>query len=279
MKFVYFGYDFMLGGVRRLMEDGHELAGIFTFECDNIFNFNRDTQALANELAVPLSLAPPQAADIKALLDADAGVFLAAGYPFKIPPVPEDRAYALNLHPSYLPKGRGLMPTPHILMHAPEAAGMSLHKMTEDFDAGDILWQEKFTLGPQETVETYSGRVALKAPEVFSEIFKDLPEYWQNARPQNAAEAARFPMPDDAMRTLDWDRPVEEIDRQARAFGRFGVLAPLEGELQTVYDLDVWAEPHSLPPGRIAARLSREIIIAARDGFVCLKEGDFAGPV
>ena len=49
MKFVYFGYDFMLGTVHRLLDDGHELAGIFSFPCDNVFNFNVETTALAKK--------------------------------------------------------------------------------------------------------------------------------------------------------------------------------------------------------------------------------------
>ena len=50
MKFVYFGYDMMLGCARRLIADGHQLAGIFTFPCDNVFNFNIETVALARQL-------------------------------------------------------------------------------------------------------------------------------------------------------------------------------------------------------------------------------------
>ena len=74
------------------------------------------------------------------------------------------------------------------------------------------------------------------------------------------------------MRTLDWTQPVARIDHTARAFGRYGSLARIDGVLHVVYAADMWEETHALPPGTVAARLSREIIIAASDGYVLLKD-------
>lgn len=272
MKFVYFGYDFMLDGVKRLLAEGHELAGVFTFECDNIFNFNREIIALAQDLGVKIVLGKPEDLHLDYFLDHGAECFLAAGYPFKIPPVPGDRAYAINLHPSLLPLGRGIMPSPYIIMHHPEAAGVTLHKMSQAFDAGDILHQEAFKISPRESVETLSARVALRGPDILSMVMADLPQYWNKAKPQNHKKALHFPPPDDRMRTLGWSAGVEHIDKTARAFGRYGSLAHFDDSLWVVYALGVWQERHSLTPGSVACRQSREIVIAAKDGFVCLTD-------
>lgn len=59
MKFVYFGYDFMLESVQRLLSEGHEPIGVFSFECDNVFNFNVKTRELAERLDIPFSLKKP----------------------------------------------------------------------------------------------------------------------------------------------------------------------------------------------------------------------------
>ncbi len=271
MKFVYFGYDFMLPAVRRLIKDGHELVGIFSFECDNIFNFNTETLALAQELDIPVIMSKPQDVHIDSLIDEGCEVFLSAGYPYKIPPPDEDQAYAMNLHPSYLPMGRGLMPTPTIIMHAPEAAGLSLHKLTANFDEGDIIYQEELPISAAETVETYSARIAMHAPELLSRVMKGLPRYWEKAQKQDKSEATYFPTPDNDMRTLDWGKPVAEIKKTARAFGCFGSLCTIEEQLLVVYDMDVWQEEHDLEPGTIAHKEARILIIVASDGFVCLK--------
>ncbi|MCD8497396.1 MAG: hypothetical protein LRZ85_04530 [Alphaproteobacteria bacterium] len=175
MKFVYFGYDFMLPTVQRLIAEGHELLGLLSFECDNVFNFNTACRDFAEHLGIPFTFSKAEPDHITGFIEKGAEVFLAAGYPYKVPPVPEGKAYGINLHPSYLPKGRGIMPTPHIIMGAFEAAGITIHKMTDRFDYGDILLQEKINITPREDVETYSARIALKAPDMLSAVFRDLP--------------------------------------------------------------------------------------------------------
>lgn len=271
MKFVYFGYDFMLGSVLRLIREGHELIGIFSFPCDNIFNFNARTQALALELDIPYSESKPLPLDIQAYQSQGCEVFFSAGYPYKIPPIPDD-VYGINFHPSLLPQGRGIMPTPTILMHHPEASGVSVHKLTQNFDEGDILIQRAIPLSTHDDVETLSSRIALCAPDIISGVFARLPDLWRDAKPQDPVKASYFPMPDEAMRTLDWKKSVAEIECTGRAFGRFGALARLQGKLWAVYNFKGWVEPHSYRPGDVACILSREIVIAVKDGFICLKD-------
>jgi methionyl-tRNA formyltransferase len=272
MKFIYCGYDFMLGAARRLIADGHELAGVLTFPCDNVFNFNAETLELARETGVPVLTEKPRPPHIEDLIDAGARCFFAAGYLYKIPPIDETRAYGVNLHPSLLPLGRGIMPVLSILMRHPEASGLTLHKLAPAFDAGEILAQENLAVGPRETVESLSARMALRAPDMVSSVMADLTGYWAKAKPQDESKALHFPPPDDAMRLLDWAKPVEEIDRTARAFGRYGSLARFDDALWAVYAHDVWKEKHGLKPGAVALRQNRMLVIAAADGFVCLKD-------
>ena len=279
MKCVYFGYDFMIGCARRLLEDGHTLAGIFTFPCDNVFNFNGECLALAQQLNIPITQDKPQPADIDFFINQGVECFISAGYPFKIPPIDPLRACGINIHPSLLPQGRGLMPTPYILTQHPEIAGFTIHKLSNEFDKGDILHQMAIPVSDQETVETLSARIALRAPDMLSMVLSDLPFYWSEAKPQNERKASYFPPPTETMRTLDWSQSVQEIDKTARAFGRYGSLAQFDGDLWVVYDHDVWAERHHHKPGNVVLRLSREVTIAAKDGYVCLKEFHRAGVI
>jgi methionyl-tRNA formyltransferase len=272
MKFVYFGYDFMLGSVQRLLRDGHQLLGIFSFPCDNVFNYNEQTLALAKQLNVPVRLDKPTKYDIDFYLQKGCECFLSAGYPFKIPPIDETRAKGINVHPSLLPQARGLMPTPHIILNHPQASGMTVHKLTQKFDQGDILHQTPLPLNERETVETLSARIAMRAPDILSMIFSDLQTYCKDAKPQNEKKSSYFNPPTDEMRLLDWNSNVEKIDRTARAFGRYGSLAKFDNDLWVVYAHDAWKEKHNMKPGTVALKLSREIVIAAKDGFVCLKE-------
>lgn len=271
MKFVYFGYDFMLPAVQHLVAQGHELLGILSFECDNVFNFNTACEGYAQALGIPFTLSKAEPDHITTFLGKGAQVFLAAGYPYKIPPVPE-RAYGVNLHPSFLPKGRGIMPTPYIILGAHEAAGITLHKMTDRFDYGDILLQQKFNVSPAEDVETYSARISLAAPDILARAFADMPGFWAKAQAQSDVTASHFKAPDEALRSFRFEMSVEEITRIARAFGHYGSLTHLGDDRLVVYNLAGWIEAHRQRPGTLAAVMSRELVVAAQDGFVVLKE-------
>ena len=272
MKFVYFGYDFLLDSVHALRARGHELVGIYSFECDNVFNFNAKTTALAKELDIPFSLKKPMPIDIDAFFAQGVECFFSGGYLYKIPPIDEDKAFAINFHPSLLPRGRGMMPSPTILMHEPDAAGFTIHKMVEDFDAGDILMQKPIELSDHDDIETYCAKLVMQAPEAICEIVGNIGYHWSMAPPQDHSKATTFPTPDEEMRTLDWSTSNDFLTKKGRAFGRFGCLASFDNRRWAVYNFKCWDEPHDYKPGEIAAVLSREVVIATRDGFAILKE-------
>lgn len=272
MKFVFFGYDFLYDTVTQLLEEGHEMLALFTFACDNVFNFNTRVLDLARAQGAMIFETKPTLVQIDDLTERGAEIFIAGGYPHKIPVPDEARAYAVNIHPSYLPRGRGLMPTPQIMMGAYEAAGFTIHKLTDEFDAGDILYQEKFTITPHDTVETYSARVAMHVPDALSKIMAQPKLFWDSAQPQNYLHAETFDPPTDEMRTFNWNKPLEENLKIARAFGRYGTIARSGEYVFISYDVSGWHENHGNRPGDIVLQMSREIIIAVDDGFLCLKD-------
>ena len=55
---------------------------------------------------------------------------------------------ALNLHPSLLPKYRGMSPQHWPIIHGDDAMGVTVHLMEKVVDTGNIIAQEKITLGP-----------------------------------------------------------------------------------------------------------------------------------
>lgn len=272
ISFAYFGYDVMLPVVEALRAAGHKLSAVFTFPCDGRFNFNEATIKLAADLSIPVYQQRPTEKDIKACIDAGVTCFMAAGYPWKIPAIDPTRAFGFNIHPSYLPLGRGMMPTPYILLDHPAAAGYTLHTLSDKFDGGAILTQRQLPLASDETVETYTARIAMGAAKDAVAVMADLPAAFKAAAPQDEAKARHFPPPTDALRTIDWRYSVGRIVKISRAYGRYGCLAPVEGHLLAVYALDAWAEVHNHAPGSVVYRQRTNMVIAAADGFVCLKD-------
>lgn len=277
MKFVFFGYDFSLPIAQRLCEEGHELLNVYSFPCDERFNFNRQLRILAHRHNAPFSEERINEAAVKRLINKGAEVFVVAGYPFKVPEIDETRACGINIHPALLPRCRGIMPAPWIIMEEPQAAGITLHKLASKIDAGDILLQQAIKIGDDSDVEELSARCMMIAPDMAAQVLDDLPSYWQKAQKQDESKASSYSEPNETMRSLNWHEGVESVDRTYRAFGRFGALARIEGKTYAVYDLKTWAESHNYQPGHLVLALSREIVIAASDGFACLKDFEALG--
>lgn len=283
MKFCFFGYDFSLDIAQRLMADGHTLLKIFTFPCDNAFVFNTSTVAFADTMGIPLQDTAATKQDIDDLLHAGCSVFLAAGYPYKIPQPEGTGIYAINIHPAKLPRARGIMPLPYILLDEPQAAGFTIHKMSGQFDAGDILYQESIAVDDFTDIETLSSRIALRLPDVMSAVMANLPQYWTQATPQDEAKAGHYPVPSETLRSLDWNNTVDGLLKLERAFGRFGTLAVIKPDhgaslKLAIFQFGGWKDNHTHACGTVLRLLPREIVIAVKDGFVCLKDFQILTP-
>ncbi|NCT41065.1 MAG: hypothetical protein GW778_05340 [Alphaproteobacteria bacterium] len=263
----------MLPIAQNLLEDGHDLIGVMTFPCDQIFNFSHNCQALAKHTGATYIESPVSETHIDSLINKGADMFIAAGYPFKIPPINTQKAYGINVHPSVLPAGRGPMPVPHIILNEEDsAAGYTIHKLSPEFDTGDILYKEHIILSDDECVERYCAKILSQAPAKMVDIMHNFEEIWDNASPQDNSMANSYPLPDNATRTLNWSENIQHILRTSRAFGRYGCYAHFAGKTWNVYACEGWVDQHGYENGTCLSMQSNMAVIAAENGFIALKE-------
>jgi methionyl-tRNA formyltransferase len=69
-------------------------------------------------------------------------------FPFRVPPalLALPRYGCVNVHPSLLPRGRGVDPVFWTFRRGDEETGITVHLMDEDFDSGPILLQERMAV-------------------------------------------------------------------------------------------------------------------------------------
>ncbi len=65
----------------------------------------------------------------------------------------------LNIHPSLLPKHKGLHTHTRALEAGDATHGCTVHEVTEELDGGPILGQATITVAPDDTPETLAARV------------------------------------------------------------------------------------------------------------------------
>jgi len=65
----------------------------------------------------------------------------------------------VNIHPSLLPKYKGLNTHQRVLDAGEEEHGITIHYVTPELDSGPIIWQSSFFIKPDDTAETLEEKV------------------------------------------------------------------------------------------------------------------------
>jgi phosphoribosylglycinamide formyltransferase-1 len=102
-----------------------------------------------------------EAALNRALRDHRAGTIALAGYMRLLSPafVEQWRGRIVNIHPSLLPKYPGLDTHARALAAGDAKAGCSVHIVTEEVDAGEVLGQMEVPIEPGDDAQTLGQRV------------------------------------------------------------------------------------------------------------------------
>ena len=72
----------------------------------------------------------------------------------------------INLHPSLLPKYKGLNAVQQALDSGDEVTGCTVHYVTEELDSGEIIMQEEVGILPDDTVESLTKMIQKKEYEI-----------------------------------------------------------------------------------------------------------------
>jgi methionyl-tRNA formyltransferase len=106
---------------------------------------------IAERLSIPILYAPREAqVDLPGRLSMfDADYLLVACWPYLLSPgvIAAVNKAALNLHPSLLPEYRGPDPIAEQLACHETRFGVSLHRLNQQFDSGEIVRQASLDLG------------------------------------------------------------------------------------------------------------------------------------
>lgn len=91
----------------------------------------------------------------------------------------------VNLHMAPLPEYRGCNQFSFAILDQKREFGTSLHLMTPEADAGDLLFESRFKMGHEEWVQDLFTRTVEESKLLFSEHFKDLLAGTYRPIPQN----------------------------------------------------------------------------------------------
>ena len=80
----------------------------------------------------------------------------------------------INIHPSLLPKYKGLDSIQRALNNRDEVTGCTVHMVTEELDSGKILMQEEVPIHPYDTLKTLTMAVHQAEHRILPETLRNL---------------------------------------------------------------------------------------------------------
>ncbi|GHV18869.1 methionyl-tRNA formyltransferase [Planctomycetales bacterium] len=224
MRIVFFGSAaFAVPALEKLnATEGIEVAAVFT-QPDRPAGRGRAsafTAVKSAALALGLPVLQPEELDADALAKLrhfapDAVAIIAYGK--LIPPefLPAAPRGWLNLHPSLLPRYRGAAPVPHCILNGDAETGVTIFRLNEKFDQGDILAVKKIPVPPDATGATLLDDLAPLGAALLAQVL--LAEKWEFL-PQSGEKSSYARKFAKADGEIDWRLPALAIDRRVRAY-------------------------------------------------------------
>ncbi len=274
MRILFMGTpDFATLSLQRLVEDGHDICGVFT-QPDKPRNRNKVTFSPVKEYALsqgipvyqPLSMRDGEAFGIVQELAPELIVVVAYGRL-----LPEDILNApkygcINVHASLLPKYRGAAPINWAILNGESETGVSIQYMVKELDAGDVIKAAVTAIDPEEDTPSLWDRLARLGAETLSATVVEIAEGSAQRTPQDHAASTYASMLSREMSAIDWTRPCHEIRNQVRGLIPWPCASTqLDGNNFKVFKTEI-GQTTSKAPGTILAADKRGIEVACGDG-------------
>lgn len=123
----------------------------------------------------------------------------------------------LNLHDSLLPKFTGFSPVLWALISGESETGLTVHRMDDGLDTGDVLIQRSLPVGPADTGTELVLRAMNLIPAALRDALSALESGTAVWRPQNTADRTYFHKRSERDSLIDWSWPAEDLERFVRA--------------------------------------------------------------
>src|SRR5512142_479420 len=218
MRILFFGSDdFAAVSLRRLIEDGHKVAGLVT-QPDKpkgrglhvVYSPTKEV-ALSKNLPVfqPPSLKDHAAVDKLKSFSADLFVVIAYGLflPANILALPKH--FSLNVHASLLPRYRGAAPINWAIINGETETGVTVMKMNTTMDGGEIIAQASCDIPDNMTSAALRVRLASLGAELLSETIRKIKWGQYALKAQDAAQVTRAPKMHKDWGHIQWTEPAK----------------------------------------------------------------------
>lgn len=198
------------------------------------------------------------------------------------------RLGTFNLHASLLPQYRGAAPINHVIINGESETGLTTFFLKQEIDTGEIIFQEKIQIHPEETagelhdkMKMAGAELVLKTTEAISKGNLKTVAQSKLADPSVPLKAAPKIFREDCR--IDWTRSTQNVFNKIRGLSpypaAFTYLTSPEGEshLIKIYRATkaITSRPHQ--PSKIITDGKSGLAVTTADGMLHIVEVQQAG--
>jgi len=274
---LLFGYGEMgCAAFEFLRSQGERVRGVVTHRDDPAEKrWFRSLQEMAVSSRIPVFF--DEESDLEALARSlEPEIILSSFFRKMLPMRVLDTASraALNLHASLLPRLRGRAPLNWALVEGESRTGVTLHHMVEKPDAGDIVAQRAFDIGPRDTARTLFDKAVAETRLLLEGVWPLIRDGKAPRIPQDHSKATYRGRrgPEDGR--IKWNEPTRRVDGLVRA-----VTDPFPGAFTSLggRKLMVWEGTPAEGKGE-PGTIVKPGVVATADGAYRIDRCEFSPP-
>jgi len=287
LKIVFMGTpEFAVPSLDTLVNHGYNIAGVVT-ATDKYAGRGKKKliqppvkkYALAKGLRVlqPKNLKSPEFQEELRSIGADLQVVVAFRMlPKAVWSMP--RLGTINLHGSLLPKYRGAAPINWAIINGERETGVTTFFLQEEIDTGDLLLQDQFPIGENETAGEVHDRMMHIGAELVLRSVQAIASGKYELKQQEEAKASKAPKIFHETCKIDFNRPTWEVHNFIRGLSPYpAAWTALDDKELKILRAEMEIKDHDQIPGTFLSDNKNWVKVATADGFVWLKELQLQG--
>ncbi len=179
----------------------------------------------------------------------------------------------INLHGSLLPQYRGAAPINWAVINGEKETGVTTFKLKHEIDTGNILLQDRFSIGPDETAGEVHDRMKIIGANLLVKTIQQLEQGSLKEQAQDeiigSGSIKHAPKIFTETCKIDWHKSVAEIHNLIRGLSPYpGALTSLDGKVLKIFGSKKIAQPVQDIPGTMQTDGKTYLRFSCADGYI-----------
>lgn len=183
-----------------------------------------------------------------------------------------------NVHASLLPAYRGPAPVRWAIINGEETTGITIFRMDEGMDTGDMLVSHSLKIGPNETAGMLTERLARLAAANITPALRDIVEGRARFFSQDDDQATVVPILKKGDGQIDWALSAESIRNRIRGLDPWpGAFTFWHGKRLRLWEAEAEADGSAGEPGEVLSVADEGVTVQAAGGTLRLMSVQLEG--